>query len=102
MPLLYLKPKLLCAGYSAVMHAHTCVEEVTLAQLLHSVDKKTRKKTKHAPKFLKQGDLCIARLEMAQNVCLETYKEYPQLGRFTLRDEGKTVAVGKVTKLILE
>ncbi|CAF1502194.1 unnamed protein product, partial [Rotaria sordida] len=25
---------------------------------------------------------------------------FPQLGRFTLRDEGRTVAVGKVLKII--
>ena len=52
------------------------------------IDKKTGKKSKHAPKFIKQGDSCIVRIETTQNVCLETYKDYPQLGRFTLRDEG--------------
>lgn len=30
-------------------------------------------------------------------VCVEKFKDYPQLGRFTLRDEGKTVAIGKVS-----
>ncbi|CAF1435718.1 unnamed protein product, partial [Rotaria sordida] len=33
-------------------------------------------------------------------VCMETFKCFPQLGRFTLRDEGRTVAVGKVLKII--
>jgi peptide chain release factor subunit 3 len=33
-------------------------------------------------------------------VCVERFADYPQLGRFTLRDEGKTIAIGKVTKLI--
>lgn len=60
---------------------------------------------------------------MAEDViCMETFKDYPQLGRFTLRDEGayaeivlevpstifnhnnlisgKTVAIGKVLKLV--
>ena len=27
------------------------------------------------------------------------FSDFPQLGRFTLRDEGKTVAIGKVMKL---
>ncbi len=31
---------------------------------------------------------------------MEPFKRYPQLGRFTLRDEGRTVAVGKVLKII--
>lgn len=33
-------------------------------------------------------------------MCVETFKNYPQLGRFTLRDEGKTVAIGKIVRLI--
>lgn len=28
------------------------------------------------------------------------FSDHPQLGRFTLRDEGKTIAIGKITKLI--
>ena len=66
------------------------------------MDTKTGKKSKHAPQFLRQGDACIARIDCMEQVCVETYKDYPQLGRFTLRDEGKTVAIGKITKLILE
>lgn len=66
------------------------------------VDKKTGKKTRQAPKFVKQGQICIATLEAHGPICLETYAEYPQLGRFTLRDEGKTVAMGKVLKLVQE
>lgn len=52
------------------------------------IDKKSGKKSKKPPKFIKQGDSCIVRIEAAQNVCVETYTDYPQLGRFTIRDEG--------------
>lgn len=95
------------------------------------IDKKTNRKTKAPPKFLRQGDSAIVRLEVSsgQQICLETYKDLQQLGRFTLRDEGafetlfsnladlspekmcragansssigKTIAIGKVTKLIV-
>jgi len=37
---------------------------------------------------------------MAGQVSLETYADHQQLGRFTLRDQGQTIAIGKVTKLI--
>jgi len=30
---------------------------------------------------------------------VETYDDYPFLGRFTLRTEGKTIAIGKIKKL---
>ena len=33
-------------------------------------------------------------------MCIERFDDYPQLGRFTLRDEGKTIAIGKVTRLV--
>ena len=49
---------------------------------------------------MKQGDVCIVRIEFNRMVCIETFDEYPQLGRFTIRDEARTVAVGKVVKLI--
>jgi peptide chain release factor subunit 3 len=31
---------------------------------------------------------------------MEPFKRFPQLGRFTLRDEGRTIAVGKVLKIV--
>ncbi|KZT24539.1 hypothetical protein NEOLEDRAFT_1170090 [Neolentinus lepideus HHB14362 ss-1] len=91
---------IICAGYSAVMHCHTLAEEVTLTALLHYFDKATGRKSKKPPQFAKRGQKIVAVLETVQPVCLERFVDYPQLGRFTLRDEGKTVAIGKVTKLI--
>ncbi|PVG00765.1 hypothetical protein CPB86DRAFT_840866 [Serendipita vermifera] len=91
---------IICAGYSAVLHVHTLSEEITLLELLHYLDKKTGKRSKKPPQFAKKGMQVIAKIETTAPVCLETYKDYPQLGRFTLRDEGKTIAVGKVLKLI--
>ncbi|WFD39934.1 translation termination factor GTPase eRF3 [Malassezia japonica] len=91
---------IMCAGYSAVMHAHALSEEVNLIELLHYYDKKTGKKSRRGPQFAKKGMKIIALVQTAQPVCLERFKDYPQLGRFTLRDEGKTVAIGKVTKLL--
>ncbi|KAG8686128.1 translation termination factor GTPase eRF3, partial [Ceratobasidium sp. 395] len=90
---------IICAGYGSVMHVHTLSEEVTLAALLHYFDKKTGRKSKKPPQFAKRGQKIIALVETTAPVCVEPFKQYPQLGRFTLRDEGKTVAIGKVVKL---
>jgi len=57
--------------------------------LIHEVDKKTNKPGKKKPKFVKKGGMVVVRIEVNQPVCIETYKSFPQLGRFTLRDEGK-------------
>jgi peptide chain release factor subunit 3 len=39
------------------------------------------------------------RVKCASTIAVETFKSCPQLGRFTLRDEGCTIAIGKITKL---
>uniref|UniRef100_A0A4W3IFV0 G1 to S phase transition 1 n=1 Tax=Callorhinchus milii TaxID=7868 RepID=A0A4W3IFV0_CALMI len=93
---------IICPGYNAVLHIHTCIEEVQIAALICLVDKKSGEKSKTRPRFVKQDQVCIARLKTAGTICLETFKDFPQMGRFTLRDEGKTIAIGKVLKLVPE
>eukprot|EP00064_Thunnus_orientalis_P013240 superscaffoldBa00002124_g13277 len=84
---------IICPGYNAVLHIHTCIEEVQITALICLVDKKTGEKSKTRPRFVKQDQVCIARLRTAGTICLETFKDFPQMGRFTLRDEGKTIAI---------
>jgi len=91
---------IICAGYSAVMHIHTLSEEVTLPALLHYFDKATGRKSKKPPQFAKKGQKIVALVEATAPVCVQRFVDYPQLGRFTLRDEGRTVAIGKITRLI--
>lgn len=91
---------IITAGYGAVMHVHTAAEEVSLSALLHYFDKKTGKKSRRPPQFAKKGQKIIALIEASSALCVEKFADHPQLGRFTLRDEGKTVAIGKITKLI--
>ncbi|KAF7332158.1 Eukaryotic polypeptide chain release factor 3 [Mycena kentingensis (nom. inval.)] len=91
---------IICAGYSAVMHIHTLSEEVTLPSLLHYFDKATGRKSRKPPQFAKRGQKIVALVETVQPICVERFADYPQLGRFTLRDEGRTIAIGKITKLI--
>ncbi|KAF0303049.1 Eukaryotic peptide chain release factor GTP-binding subunit ERF3A [Amphibalanus amphitrite] len=91
---------IICAGYSAICHLHSCVEEITVKALLCMVDKRTGEKSKTRPRFVKQDQVVIMRLESSGPICLDVFKKFPQLGRFTLRDEGKTIAIGKVLKII--
>lgn len=96
---------ILSAGFNCVLHIHSATEEVTFAALLHKLEPKTNRKSKKAPGFAKQGMSIIARLEViggAGSVCVERFEDYPQLGRFTLRDQGQTIAIGKITKLITD
>ena len=83
---------ILSAGFNCVLHVHSAIEEVTFAALLHKLEKGTGRKSKKPPPFGKQGQSIIARLEVTGgagnlSVCVERYEDYPQMGRFTLRDQ---------------
>lgn len=49
-----------------------------------------------APKFVKSGDAAIVKLVPSKPMCVESYAEYPPLGRFAVRDMRQTVAVGVI------
>jgi peptide chain release factor subunit 3 len=81
---------ILTAGFNCVLHVHAAIEEVTFASLLHSLQKGTNKRSKRPPTHAKKGDSIIARMEItggAGAVCVEMFDDYPQMGRFTLRDQ---------------
>merc|ERR1712193_534176 len=84
------------AGYDAIIHIHTCTEE-----LLSVMNKKTRKPSKRKPTFVRKGDIVTVRIVVKDQraICCELFEKIQQLGRFTLRDEGKTIAIGKITKM---
>ncbi|CAI7858202.1 unnamed protein product, partial [Closterium sp. NIES-53] len=87
------------AGYKAVLHVHSVVEECEIISLLQQTDLKTKKPMKKKPLFVKSGAIVVVRIQVSDPICVEKFSDFPQLGRFTLRDEGKTVAIGKVTHL---
>ncbi|CDK25395.1 unnamed protein product [Kuraishia capsulata CBS 1993] len=91
---------IMATGFACVMHIHTAIEEVAVTKLLHKLEKGTNRKSKKPPAFAKKGMKIIAILETNEPVCMETFEDHPQLGRFTLRDQGQTIAIGKVTKLL--
>ncbi|KIV80235.1 hypothetical protein PV11_07749 [Exophiala sideris] len=96
---------ILSAGFNCVIHVHAATEEVTFDALLHKLEPRTGRKSKKPPPFAARGQNIIARLQVtsaAGRICVERFEDYPQLGRFTLRDQGQTIAVGKITKLIMD
>ncbi|CAO2834420.1 unnamed protein product [Amaranthus hypochondriacus] len=87
------------AGYKAVLHVHSVVEECEIVELLQQIDTKTRKPMKKKILFVKSNSIVVCRVQVNNMICVEKFSDFPQLGRFTLRTEGKTVAVGKITDL---
>jgi peptide chain release factor subunit 3 len=94
---------IMSAGYTCVFHAHSATEECQIVKLLEVTLKVdgVKKRQKH-PRFVKTEQLVQCVIQLANYTCIDEFKKIPQLGRFTLRDEGKTIAVGKVVKVIPE
>jgi len=89
--------QLLTAGYNCVLHCHTIAEECVIVRLLSEGQGKTKKKR---PTFVKSHTSVVARVRVNQSVCMEEFTKSVQLGLFTLRDESRTIGVGKVLKII--
>lgn len=83
-------------GYEAVMHVHTVEIEVVCTELVAVIDKG---KYIRRP-FGRTGQGCIAKLTMPTTTCMEVFENFPALGRVTVRDEGRTIAIGKVVEVI--
>ena len=62
------------------------------------IDPKTKKRMKKKCLFVKSGSIVDCRIQVSQPICVELFKEFPQMGRFTLRSEGRTIAIGKITR----
>jgi peptide chain release factor subunit 3 len=96
--MLLLSQAIFTAGYKAILHIHSVVEECEIMGLIHLIDPKTKKPIRKKVLFVKSGAVVVVRIQVNQLICVEKFDDFPQLGRFTLRDEGKTVAIGKIVK----
>ncbi|VDM12872.1 unnamed protein product [Wuchereria bancrofti] len=105
-------PGQIAAGYTPVLDCHTAHIACKFAELKEKVDRRSGKKVEDNPKvslfpgnfwiggylieFLKSGDAGIIDLIPTKPLCVETFTEYPPLGRFAVRDMRQTVAVGVI------
>jgi len=89
-------PTALAQGYTPVVHAHTAQVAAKFESLVKKLDQKTGAVIEDAPKFLKRNEVAIVELSPIKKMCLEKYEVIPEMGRFAVRDMGRTVAVGIV------
>jgi len=87
---------IMTCGYQAMFHCHNVAANCEIIGIPHKLHKKTRKRSKVPPPFLRVKDNAIVEIELKQRVALESFDDCAVLGRFTLRDQGKTVVIGKV------
>jgi elongation factor 1-alpha len=87
-------------GYTPVLDCHTAHIACKFADIQQKIDRRTGKATEEAPKAIKTGDAAMVRLEPTKPLCVETFKDYPPLGRFAVRDMRQTVAVGVIKEVV--
>merc|ERR1712071_205422 len=83
-------------GYSPVLDCHTAHIACKFAEIKEKCDRRTGKTTEENPKFIKSGDAAMVTLVPSKPMCVESFSDFPPLGRFAVRDMRQTVAVGVI------
>jgi len=83
-------------GYSPVLDCHTAHIACKFQEIYEKIDRRSGKKLEEFPKSVKSGDACIVELLPSKPMCVESFSDFPPLGRFAVRDMRQTVAVGVI------
>lgn len=78
-------PGQISAGYAPVLDCHTAHIACKFAELKEKIDRRSGKKLEDNPKFLKSGDAAIVDMTPGKPMCVESFSEYPPLGKCVSR-----------------
>ena len=87
-------------GYTPVFHLHTAQLACTIIDILERKDPKTGQTAEKNPETLKTGDVAVVKIKPTKPLCVEKFSDFPQLGRFAIRDMGETVGAGIVLDIV--
>jgi len=89
-------PSAITVGYTPVIHAHTASIAAKITEIVAKLDPRTGKEVEKNPQFIKAGESAIVKFQPIKPMVVEKFSDFPQLGRFAMRDMGKTVGIGVV------
>ena len=87
---------IIAEGFNCMLHYHTFIEECTITPK-SEVNRKTKAETK--VKFVRSQARLKAFVKTKNILCGEKYETFNNLGRFSMRYEGSTIAIGKILKV---
>ena len=87
---------IIAEGFSCVLHYHTIIEECQIIPKVE-INRKTKAETK--VKFVRSQTRVRAFVKTKNLLCGEKYETFNNLGRFSMRYEGSTIAIGKILKV---
>lgn len=93
-------PTAIHVGYTPVIHAHTASVAARITEIVGRLDPKTGQIAEKNPQFIKVGESAIMKFQPIKPMVVEKYSEIPQLGRFAMRDMGKTVGIGVIMDVV--
>jgi len=86
-------------GYTPVLDCHTAHIACRFNEILAKMDRRSGQETEKLPKNIKSGDAAMVNLIPSKPMCVESFADYPPLGRFAVRDMRQTVAVGVIKEV---
>lgn len=87
-------PSVIAAGYKPVFHVHTTQVACRFEEIVKTINPKDGTTKEEKPQFIKTGDIAVVKVVPDKPMVIEKVSEFPQLGRFAVRDMGQTVAAG--------
>jgi elongation factor 1-alpha len=87
------------AGYAPVLDAHTAHIACKFSEIRSKLDRRTGKEMEKDPKAIKSGDAAMVLMIPSKPMVVESFSDYPPLGRFAVRDMRVTVAVGVIKEV---
>lgn len=79
-----------------MIHCNTARIACQFAELLSKVDGRTGQLLEDAPHRVRANESAIVKIVPLKPMCVETYAECPSLGRFTVHDMRRIVAIGVI------
>jgi len=89
-------PNQISSGYTPVLDCHTSHIACKFQKINSKINKRNGQVEEAEPKAIKTGDAAMVTIVPTKPLCVESFQEFPPLGRFAVRDMRQTVAVGVI------